>query len=154
MLSSFLVATLCAVVLWNLPKSELREVTAPLVEPVVNLTGLDQRWNLFAPNPPRMTYETVARIEYADGGLVLWQPPRNDRWRKWLGAIRSERSRRLWEPTAAWIAEHHDRGGRRPVRVELVLRSLELLPPGSGQPEPAWQEEIFYTHDVPRGGAS
>jgi hypothetical protein len=148
------VATLSAVTLWNLPNSELQKVTAPVLEPVVNVAGLDQRWNLFAPNPPRRTYETVARIEYADGGLVLWQPPRNDRWRKWLGAIRSERSRRLWQPTAAWIADHHDSGGRRPVRVELVLRSRELLPPGSNQPEPGWQEEVFYTHDIPGEGRS
>ena len=149
LLSAFLALTVGAIVAWNLPASEIRALAAPVVEPLVNVSGLDQRWNLFAPNPPMRTYEVVAVIEYADGSQVLWRSPRNDRWRKWLGVIRSERSRRLWEPTAAWIAGHHDDGGRRTAQVELVLRQRDLPPPGSDLPEQAWEEEVFYTYEVP-----
>lgn len=148
-LSVCLALIVAAVVTWNLPPSEVRAVAAPVVEPFVNSSGLDQRWNLFAPNPPLQTYELVAVIEYADGSQVLWRSPRNDRWRKWLGVIRSERSRRLWEPTAAWIAGHHDNGGRRTVRVELVSRRRDLPAPGSDLPQQAWEEEVFYTYEVP-----
>jgi hypothetical protein len=148
-LSAFLALTVGAIVVWNLPASEIRTLAAPVVEPFVNVSGLDQRWNLFAPDPPRRTYELVAVIEYADGSQVLWKSPRNDRWRKWLGVIRSERSRRLWEPTAAWIAGHHDDGGRRTVQVELISRQRDLPPPGSDLPQQAWDEDVFYTYQVP-----
>ncbi len=148
-MSVFLVALLAAVVLWNLPESPVRERSAPVVEPFVNAAGLDQRWNLFAPDPPRQTLQVVARIEYTDGSLALWHSPRNDRWRKWLGAIPSQRSRSLWEPTAAWIGAHHDGGGRQTRRVELILRRRDLPPPGSGLPETPWQEDLFFTYDVP-----
>lgn len=152
-LSAFLALSVGAIVVWNLPESaEVRELAVPVVEPYVNVGGLDQRWNLFAPNPPQRTYEVVAVIEYADGSRVLWRSPRNDRWRKWLGIIRNERSRRLREPTAAWIADHHDDGGRRTARVELVLRRRDLLPPGSGLPAPAWEEEVLFTYEVPGTG--
>lgn len=149
LLSVFLACTVGAVVVWNLPSSAIRDLAAPVVEPYVNIGGLDQAWNLFAPNPPQRTYEVVARIDYADGTAARWQSPRSDRWRKWMGVVRSDRSRRLWTTTAAWIAEHHDSGGRQAVRVELILRQRELLPPGSDEPEPPWREDGFYTYDVP-----
>lgn len=152
LLSVLLVATVSAVTLWNLPESEIQATTGPVLRPIVNATGLDQRWNLFAPNPPRRTFQTLARIEYADGAKALWQPPRNDRWRKWLGAIRSERSRRLWEPTAVWIAGHHDSGGRQVVRVELINRSRDLQPPADLVFELQWEEEVFYTLDLSEDG--
>ncbi len=152
LLSVFLAFTVVAILVWNLPESEIRQRALPVVEPYVNATGLDQGWNLFAPNPPRRTYEVLARIEYADGSAVLWKSPRNDRWRKWLGVIRIERSRRLREPTAAWIAGHHDDGGRRTTQVELIVRGRDLPPPGSNLPEQAWEEEVFFTYEVPEAG--
>lgn len=151
-LSALLAATLASVAIWNMPQSELREKLTPVVQPYVNATGLDQIWNLFAPNPPRRTFQVVARIQYADGSLALWQPPRNDRWRKWLGSIRSDSSRHLWRPTAAWIAGHHDDGGRRTVRVDLIQRHRDLLPPGHAIGEMTWVETPFFTYDVPQEG--
>lgn len=147
-LSVVLIAVLAVIGAWNLPPSRLREALEPVVAPVVGVVGLDQRWNLFAPNPPQRTYEVVARITYADGTLALWEPPNNDRWRKWLGAARTSSNRVLWEPTAAWIAGHHEGAERGPVRVELIRRWRDLPPPGVGVQFP-WQEEIYFTYDVP-----
>ncbi len=149
LLSVLLAAVVAVVVVWNLPPSRLRETAMPVVEPVVGALGLDQRWNLFAPNPPQRTYQVVARITYADGSLALWEPPDNDRWRKWLGAARSSPNRVLWRPTAAWIAHHHEGAERGPVRVELIRRWRDLPPPGNRVQFP-WQEEIYFTYDVPR----
>lgn len=147
-----LLAIVVAVVLaWNLPPSRLREALMPVVEPVVGALGLEQRWNLFAPDPPRRTYQVVARITYADGSLGLWEPPANDRWRKWLGAARVTQNRQLWEPTASWIARHHDGAERGTVRVEMIRRWRDLPPPGNPVVELPWQEEIFFTYDVPPG---
>lgn len=151
LLSVLLVLTLAAVVAWNLPPSALREAALPVVEPYVRTLGLDQTWNLFAPDPPRATFEVLARIDYADGSWGEWRPPRNDRWRKWLGAIRLDRNMALWAPTAAWIAASHDHDGRRPVTVTLVRRGHPLPPPGSGAAEPTWEELPFFTYRVPEG---
>ncbi len=150
-LSAVLVFTLAAVGAWNLPPSALRDATRPVVEPYVRTVGLDQVWNLFAPDPPRTTFEVLARIEYADGTSSTWRAPRNDRWRKWLGAVRLDRNMSLWIPTAAWIAGHHDHGGRRPVTVTLVRRGRELAPPGSGAGDPEGEEYPFFTYRVPGG---
>jgi hypothetical protein len=152
LLSVLLVATLAAVVVWNVPEPPVRALARPVVEPFVNTAGLDQRWNLFAPDPPRRTTEVVARIEYADGGLTLWEPPRNDRWRKWLGTITNEAITAYWGPTAAWIADHHGDGGRQAVRVELIQRWRDLSPPGPGAVEEPWQQSVFFTYVVPTGG--
>ena len=149
---SLLVALLVGGVLaWNLPPSHLRDAVMPVVQPVVAGVGLDQRWNLFAPNPPQRTYEVLARITYADGTLALWEPPANDRWRKWLGVVRTRQNRVLWAPTAAWIARHHDGAERGAVRVDLIRRSRDLPPPGNQAIRFPWQEEVFFTYDVPPG---
>ena len=149
---SLVVTFIVGVVLaWNLPPSHLRDAVMPVVQPVVAGVGLDQRWNLFAPNPPQRTYEVVARITYADGGLALWEAPANDRWRKWLGVVRTRQNRLLWEPTAAWIARHHDGAERGAVRVDLIRRFRDLPPPGNPSIRFPWQEEIFFTYDVPPG---
>lgn len=151
LISAFLIVMLTAVVVWNLPASHIKEAALPVVGPYVNAVGLDQIWNLFAPNPPQRTFEVTARITYADGSQALWQPPRNDRWRKWLGAIRQNSNRALWEPTAAWIAGHHDDGGRQTVRVELIQRRRDLPPPGTGTGQRPWQATTFFTYEVPAG---
>lgn len=151
LLSVALVLTLAAVAAWNLPSSALREAALPVVEPYVRTLGLDQNWNLFAPNPPRATFEVLARIDYADGSWGEWRSPRNDRWRKWLGAVRLDRHRSLREPTAAWIARNHDHGGRRPVTVTLVRRGRVLAPPGSSASTPTAQHVPFFTYRVPEG---
>lgn len=151
LLSVLLVLTVAAVAAWNLPPSALREAALPVVEPYVRTLGLDQTWNLFAPDPPRATFEVLARVDYADGSWGEWRPPRNDRWRKWLGAIRLDRNMPLWAPTAAWIAASHDHDGRRPVTVTLVRRGHPLPPPGSGGAEPTWEELPFFTYRVPEG---
>lgn len=154
LLSALLAFTLAAVVSWNLPPSALREAARPVVEPYVRVLGLDQSWNLFAPDPPRATFEVLARIDYADGSSDTWRAPRNDRWRKWVGAVRLDRNISFWAPTAAWIARSHDHDGRRPVTVTLVRRGRELRPPGSGTPEAELQEFPFFTYRVPgEGGA-
>lgn len=153
LLSVVLAFTVVVVVVWNLPQSSLREAMLPVVEPAVGVLGLDQRWNLFAPNPPQRTYQVVARITYADGSLALWEPPNNDRWRKWLGVARTSQNRLLWEPTAAWIAHHHDGAERGVVRVELIRRWRDLPPPANAAIQFPWQEEIYFTYDVPAGSA-
>jgi hypothetical protein len=112
--------------------------TRPLGRPVASLfgvTGLDQGWGLFAPNPRRQQIDVSARVEFADGSAAVWRIPRGGpviaasrdyRWRKWMEHVVFARSpevaRRGGRYAARAVAD-----GRRPVRV-VVTRRSRLLP--------------------------
>jgi hypothetical protein len=156
LVSAFLVMTVGALVIWNLPPSELKSVGLPVAEPYINAAGLTQTWNLFAPNPLNRSREMVATIYYADGTSASWRPPhggpwldqyRTYRWYAQIARLRLDRSRARWGPFAAWVTSAHDHGGRQPVRVELIRRWQDIAPPG-GAPDRPWSEEIFYTLDL------
>lgn len=161
-LSALLVFVLAATVVWNMPDSGLRRGITPLVTPVMNATGLHQSWVVFAPDPPRLTFEIVARIDYADGTSALWRTPkggalvghyRTYRWRKWMESARLDSNHDLWEPAARWVARTYNHEGRTPTQVQLVRRWRELPPPGStGHDEPG-REYTFFTLSLPVGGS-
>lgn len=165
MLSGVLVLILGAMIVSNLPPSRLRTTAMRSLRPVLDLTGLHQNWNLFAPNPRRVTLHLEARITYADGTTETWQPPKGDpfvgvyrtfRWRKWASYVvdRSDDSD-LWAPTAAWIAGTRVRDGKRPVLVEIVRRSYVAPRPGSGSTRvPPWRERVLFTARYGPDGAS
>src|SRR5690349_17596288 len=63
------------------------------VASLFGVTGLDQGWGLFAPNPRRQQIDISARVEFADGSSAVWRIPRGGpviaasedyRWRKWM----------------------------------------------------------------------
>ncbi|MGI9120475.1 MAG: hypothetical protein ACR2G7_10235 [Acidimicrobiales bacterium] len=162
-LSALLVFTIAAVAIWNLPESGLKRAGVAVVEPYANATGLAQSWNVFAPDPPRLTMEIYARVRYADGTSELWRPPKGDavighyrtyRWWKWVESARIDDNQFLWEPTAAWAAAHVDGQGRQPEQVELVRRWRDLAPPGSSQPDGDWQEFTYFILKYDQAGAS
>lgn len=157
LISGMLAFVLFAIVVSSLPHSEMRRVALPVLKPALEASGLRQSWGMFAPDPPRRSTELVARTHYADGTVGQWRPPagepliaayRNYHWRKWATAVLNDRTRRLWAPAATWVVRNQDHGGRQPVRVELVRRSRELPPPGSGRALGAWEERPFYSLEL------
>lgn len=155
LLTGLILFTLGAMVISNLPASELRRTGIRVVKPFLDVSGLHQNWNLFAPDPRRTTLELEARIKYADGSTAVWHPPVGDpfigvyssfRWRKWAGNILSSENSELWVPTAEWIAGTHRRDGALPVQVTLVKRFYVAPAPGSGKPAvQPWKETTLYT---------
>ena len=155
-ITGVLIVVLGAMIVSNLPLSNFRATGMHGARPVLDLTGLHQNWNLFAPNPRRVTLQLEALITYADGMTETWRPPKDDpfvgvyrtfRWRKWASYVldRSNDSN-LWAPTAAWIARTHVRDGRPPVRVQLIRRSYVAPRPGSGSTRiPPWREAVLFT---------
>lgn len=157
LLSAVLVFNLTAVVVWNSPNSSLRDLALPVVRPYLNAVGLSQSWAIFAPDPATQTFELVATIDYADGTSGSWRPPEGDpligryrtyRWRKWAGSAHLEAKSWMWEPTARWVEDNHDHGGRQPIRIELVRRWRDLKPPTSGEPDSDWHEYVYYTLEL------
>lgn len=163
LISLLVVAIVAVVLVWNLPSSDLRNRLMPAVRPVADVTGLDQNWKVFAPNPRRITLALEAVVVYPDGEQVVWRPPddveplftpyRVYRWRKWVEHARSDDNRaRLWLPTARWVAREHAEPGRFPEVVHLVRRWYDLTPPGRPAGEPSWNEFRYYTAEFDAAG--
>jgi hypothetical protein len=143
-ISALIVVVVASVAISSLSDSPLKRSLLRHDQAILDVTGLDQRWNLFAPNPRRRTIELRARIRLADGGVERWTLPRgapvvgvysDHRWRKWLdnGAAAGDRSP-LWRWLAQWLVATRRADGQRPVGVTIVGRWRDLRPPGADGP--------------------
>jgi hypothetical protein len=159
-ISIFVVVTLAFVVATSLPRSSLRHRVLVPGQPYLNALGLDQRWNVFAPEPRKQVIDLVSRVTFSDGSQTEWRLPRRAalvgaysdyRWRKWLENAIADAHRELWRPQALWIARNASSHGRQPVRVALVRRFYDLFPPGTGPDRGPWKEFTYYTLDLPAG---
>ena len=158
LISAFLVVTLVAIVVTNLPESHLRRQVGRVAEPYLHATGLDQAWRLFAPEPRRFTIGLRASVTYADGSGDTWRPPAGGdlvvgywdyHWQKWQEWVMDVRHRDLWRPAAEFVAREHARRGRRPVRVTLVRLTSRNLPPGGGPDTARPVAQPYYTLRLP-----
>ena len=162
-LTALLLFTLGAMIVSNLPNSELRRTGLRAAGPFLDVTGLHQNWNLFAPDPRRVTLQLEARIVYDDGQIMTWHPAVGDpvvgvyatfRWRKWASYVVSRsNASALWAPTADWVARTHRRDGRFPARVVLVRRSYLAPLPGRGTTKPPWQSQVLFSARYTPNGA-
>lgn len=158
-ISLFVATTVAALVVTGLPDSPIEDVLDPFARPYTDAVGLDQNWEVFAPDPRSVTIAMDARVTFAADTTAVWRPPgggrlvdtyRLYRWRKWVENVRADANAgELWEPTARWIARLHERDGREVQRVTLVRYWREIPPPGSGEPTPPWRSHEFYVLELP-----
>ena len=157
-IGAFLVVTLAAVVITNLPESHLRREVERVTDPYLRAIGLDQAWRLFAPEPRRFTIGLRASVTYADGSGATWRPPVGGdlvdgywdyHWQKWQEWVMDVRHRELWRPAARFVAREHARRGRRPVRVTLVRLTSLNRPPGRGRDSEPVVVQPYYTLRLP-----
>lgn len=161
-LSALIAVIVGIVIAFQIPNSYLRGQLMRVAAPAGNAIGLDQNWSVFAPDPRRIVIDLEARMTYADGSRSVWKVPRSDdflgvywdyRWLKYVEHVRLDNNRYLWAPLARYVA---DKKATRDdlVRVELVRRWYDLLPPGEpdGKLRGPWQEYRFYTMVV--GGSN
>jgi hypothetical protein len=160
LISTFLLVTLVAMALANLPDSQVRRTLLRVGQPYLNATGLDQNWGVFAPDGRRFVVDLVAHVRYADGTTAQWRPPVGGpflatywdyRWRKWAenlmtlgvgGVIRT--------PAAMWIAREMTRPGKSPRHITLTTRFYDLYPPGDPRERGPWRETTAYEVEFPR----
>jgi hypothetical protein len=157
-ISAFIVLILVAVLSENLPSSSLQRGLAEVSRPLVRALNIRQVWGVFAPDPRRQTVDLSARILFDDGRVETWRPPdglpfpnsyRDVRWRRWAESIsRPDLQAAISLPTAQWLARRYTTEHRRPARVELILRTQNLLPPGEEPDRAAPQETVVYSLDV------
>jgi len=153
LLSAFLFVVLAAIVVVNLPQSKLRSTASDATDPVIDVLGLNQNWNVFAPDPRRESLGLRARVTFADGSETTWRPYvggnlvghyRDYRWGKYMENVRLDENRELWPGLAAWVARNQAHG-RRVRKVVLVRRWRELKPPGADANEGPQRSYLFYT---------
>lgn len=153
LISGVILFVLAVFIADNVPASAIRSQLHQVVQPVRDLSGLDQNWGVFAPNPRRETWHVRARITYSDGTVGTWTKPNGDafigeyrfhRWVKYQEQVFQRRNRALWPDLAIWLVRTHDGPGRHPVRVELIRRWQPMNPPGSSVTHEPWQEKTFY----------
>jgi hypothetical protein len=155
---SLLIAVVLAfVIAENLPRSSLRHDVLVPGQPALNALGLDQRWDVFAPDPRRQVIDLESRVTFSDGSQTTWRLPYRGaligaysdyRWRKWLENAIADANRPLWRPLALWIARRVTTDVKRPIKVTLIRRFYDVRPPGSHPDRTKWKSFAFYATAV------
>jgi hypothetical protein len=157
-LSAFIVMALVIAVLWGVPDSPLKNTIAPELVPVARATGLDQGWNMFSPNPPRVVSEIETYVQFSDGQRRMWQFERDrnilrsfnyDRWRKLKEQLLREEV--LRPGFAVWVIRQLAKPGERAVRVWMVRDTRVIPTPGKDGEPVKWERKLLY--DLQFGGA-
>jgi hypothetical protein len=154
LLSVLLVVVIAGIVVVNLPDSKLTSTASDVADPMVNALGLNQNWNVFAPEPRKESIGLRARVTFADGGHTTWRPYvggdlighyRDYRWGKYMENVRLDSNRALWPGLAAWVARTAEEDeGRTVARVVLIRRWREVRPPGARTNQGPQQQYLFY----------
>jgi hypothetical protein len=139
----------------NLPSSAIERSVGPTSNQVVRILASEQTWGVFAPDPRPTSLQFEGRVTFADGTRATWHLPtgspfgtnlRYYRWRKWLERIRADEYPEIWDPTARWIASLYADRASAVTRVQLVRRFHTNT---IADPQPPWQEFVYYTLDLP-----
>jgi hypothetical protein len=123
----------------NLPAgSSLKQSLSPVLSPIAMATGLEQYWSMYAPNPPQRLEELEVHVTMADGADRVWKLPLDSdpvlgvavshRWRKLRETLYSDASSR--PALAHWVVDQVSGPSERAVRVQMIVRTELLLPPG------------------------
>jgi hypothetical protein len=155
LISALIVVFLLVEVGTNLPDSAVSRSVGPTANRVVRILGSENSWGVFAPDPRPTSLQLKAKITFADGSHATWHLPTGSpwgtnlrfyRWRKWLERVRSDSYPDTWDPTARWIASLYEHRTSPVVQVQLVRRFHDNT---LQDPQPPWQEYVYYTLALP-----
>ena len=137
-----------------LPDSDIKRTITPYLWPVTQVSGLDQQWGMYAPNPYSQ-YETVeVHVIMADGSDRVWTRPNGDallgsfswaHWRKWNREV--VRTPAIQGGFVHWVIRQLTKPGERATRAYLVLRTEPMPAPGTDR-QTAPTEQILYDEDL------
>jgi hypothetical protein len=137
--SALIVVVLMTAVLSALPGSTIKKAVAPVLFPVARVTGLDQSWGMFAPNPPKANSAIEVHVIMSNGTDRVWRPfddpsLRKMQWRKFKEDVINSKEYR--PGLALWaIRQMTNENDDRAVRVAIIVQTETIPLPGQGQPK-------------------
>lgn len=145
-INGFIIFHLVAVPIWLwTPPALAHAAWVQATRGYVQYMGLEQFWNLFAPDVATSNFYLEAIATFGDGTTTHWTFPRAatatplealfvDRWRKWemWVADKGETAR----DATVFVARQLDAARRHPVRVQIVEHVQDIPPPGHSNPLP------------------
>ena len=154
-ISLLVVAVVGAILVINMPDSQLKRDLGRVTTPLVNATGLDQNWGIFAA-PRTISAYVDAHVRFSNGTTSVVKLPTgsgiaayaNYRWQKYEEVLRPDDGKPYWNAYAQYVANGARKSGKQPVQVSLVRRWAETRPPGPGPAHGPWQEYTFYVLNV------
>jgi len=124
-------------IVWNLPASFVKDALMPTVSPVAALTGMQQAWEMYGPDPIARLENVQIPVTMSDGTERVWRWQPGDkvigpfswyRWQKLMEQVVRDPDSRAG--LAHWAVRHVTSPGERPVHVEMVFRYQLLPAPG------------------------
>ncbi len=149
-ISGLVVLVLSISVVWSLPDAEVKRRLTPALQPVAVATGLEQNWQMYAPEPLRRLEFVEVRVTMTDGVQRVWTEPRGDRvvgafawyhWQKLKENVVREPPLRVG--LAHWVARQLTARSERAERVQIILRTELLSPPGTDNPRSVGEETLY-----------
>jgi hypothetical protein len=137
-------------VVWNLPDSQVKRTVTPTLRPIAAASGLQQTWQMYAPDPISALEGMDVHVTMADDSERVWSWHRGDRvigpfaWYRWQKmkeqAIREPQGR---AGIAHWVVRELTTPAERPVRVQIRFRNELLPPPGADGPKTVTVETLY-----------
>ena len=124
-----------------------------LIEPYMVWTGLFQRWDMFAPDPPTVNSYVKTVVISRDRHMQVWSFPRmeelgfgeryrKERYRKFLEVLPQQQNAPLWPDVARHLAMQFDSPTDPPDKVLLIEFQSDIHPGAEVSPAP--RPNIFY----------
>jgi hypothetical protein len=139
---------------WSMPDSALRRKAVAIVEPVALISGLDQAWYMFAPNPIRRLETVEVHLETAQGDERVWAFPSGGAltqftWYRWHKLKeQAVRTPEIRADIVRWVADQMLEPSDYPAQASMVLSAEDFPVPGSGAEPPAPFVEVLYTENL------
>jgi hypothetical protein len=157
-LSLWLIAIVVVIVAGNFSDIGVEGRVREATQPIRTITGLNQTWGVFAPNPRGTSQYVDGRVDFDDGTSATYPIPKRRglgayvdyRWHKFQERLFPDDGAHLWSGYAEYLADRGRDSGRNPVRVTLIRRWAEPLPPGPGPEHGPWHEQPVFVLDLDR----
>jgi hypothetical protein len=140
-ISGLIAVVLLIAVVSALPDSSIKETLAGTLAPIAKVSGLDQGWAMFSPDPPRVVTDVEVQVAMTNGEVRKWK---FDTDRSLLGSFHWDRWRKLKEQVikeevirpafAHWVASKLKKPNELPMRVIIVIDIQSLPAPGTDGP--------------------
>jgi hypothetical protein len=122
LVNAFIVAYLVFALFWDAPETNLidRKLKAALRNTIVRL-GLSYRWNMYS-GPFKQIVELEARLRQADGTIEVVPLPSRYEFRRYAFMLARQRSERLYQCLADYLASRLPPSVRHPTEIVIVRR--------------------------------